>query len=227
MWGSDESVEQIRGLPTKLESLDVVFPSRTSLVLIGAEPLRNSDFSVIAARVAQDVSVFEQKACASPHTVFLETEDEAVVESFAEALREAMSEALRTLPKAVPSREETAAILNLRAQYDMRHRAWCSSGTEFTILADNLFQLGPAIGNRTVYLRKIVPLERVAELVTPKVQSIGIVAKGEEFERLTAVLGAAGVQRFSRLGTMTHFESPWDGFFIPQSLVRWASRPAT
>jgi hypothetical protein len=225
IWGSDESVDAIRKLPSKTEAIDIVFPNKTSLMVIASKILENTELQVLTRRIATDVSVFEQKACASPHTIFVETESDQVMEVFAEELKNQLLNSLRSLPKTVPAEKEVSRVLKLRAQYDMFHRAWYSSGTEFTILCDDLFQLGPAIGNRTLFLRKIDNLEKIADLITPKVQSVGIIADNEQTERLACIYGEKGVQRFAKLGTMTHFEIPWDGHFFPQYMVRWTSRP--
>ncbi len=225
IWGSDESVATVRALPSRLEALDLVFPNRVSFIVVGAGMLRQGDLKALAQRMAQDISVFEQKACASPHTVFLETESQETLESFARLLAEALQAALRGLPKTPPSQREVAALLNLRAEYDMFHQAWYSRGTEFTVLSDDKFQLGPAIGNRTIFLRRVADLAQVAQLITPKVQSVGVAAEGAELDRLADLLAARGVHRFARVGGMTSFDMPWDGFLLPQNLVRWTSRP--
>lgn len=226
IWGSDESVATVRALPAKLETLDLVFPNRVSFIVVGAGMLRRGDLKTLAQRMAQDISVFEQKACASPHTVFLETDSQEALESFAQLLMDALRAALRGLPKTPPSQREVAALLNLRAEYDMFHQAWYSQGTEYTILSDSNLQLGPAIGNRTIFLRKVGDLARLAALITPKVQSVGVAAEGAELDWLTDLLAARGVHRFARIGGMTSFDMPWDGFLLPQNLVRWTSRPA-
>jgi hypothetical protein len=223
-WGSDESIRALESLPAKPEARSVAFGSKVSLMLIGASVLGMMDMPAIARRVAQDVSIFEQKACASPHTLFLETTDGAIVNAFAEELKRAMQAALRNLPKLPPSPREVCAILELRARYDMFHKAWYSEGTEFSILLDDRFQLGPAIGNRTLFLRAVERLDRVGELVTPQVQSVGILATTEQYERITSLLGDLGVERFVPIGTMTHYESPWNGTFLVQNMVRWVSR---
>jgi hypothetical protein len=225
IWGSDESVDRIRKLPSKTETVDIVFPDKTSLMVIGSKMLENNEFSALTRRIATDVSVFEQKACASPHTIFVETDSDQVMGVFAEELKNQFHHSLRTLPKTVPTEKVVSRILKLRAQYDMFHRAWYSAGTEFTILYDDLFQLGPAIGNRTLFLRKTDNLEKIADLITPKVQSVGIIADDEQTQRLASIYGEKGVQRFAKLGAMTHFEIPWDGHFFPQYLVRWTSLP--
>ena len=225
IWGSDESVNTIRKLSSKIDAVDIVFPNKTSLMVVGSTILQNKDIKSLAKRMALDISVFEQKACASPHTIFIETENDGTLEILAESLKREFLSALRAIPKTVPTEKEVAILLKLRAEYDMFHRAWYSEGTEFTILCDDLFQLGPAVGNRTVYLRKVNDLEKVAELITPKVQSVGIIADDTQTKALADLYGVKGVQRLAKIGTMTHFEIPWDGNFFPQHMVRWTSTP--
>jgi len=224
IWGNDNSVSAVKALPTKLNVNDIVFSNKTSLIVIGRDILENVDISELAGKIATDISVFEQKACASPHTIFLETEDDTILVKLAESLKKSILSLLGTMPKTVPSQMEVTVLLNLRAKYDMFHRAWYSDGMEFTILSDDYFKLGPPIGNRTIYLRKVEELDSITNLITPKVQSIGIVAMREQYEKLTKLFGEKGVQRFTQVGTMTFFEVPWDGYFLPQHLVRWTSR---
>jgi hypothetical protein len=224
-WGSDESVSTLRRLPAKLHCTDLVFSNKTSFLVIDNHALRNVERSSVTKRIASDMSIFEQKACASPHTLFLETDDRSEVEKFALDLKVALENLLPSMPKTVPSQKEVSAILNLRAQYDMFHEAWYSDGVEFTLLFDQEFQLGPPIGNRTLYIRQTDSLERIAELITPNVQSVGILAEPEKFEKLTTLYAEMGIQRFTSIGAMTQFESPWDGYHIGHHLVRWSSRP--
>ena len=224
-WGSDESVDVLRALPARPTVSDVVFPNRTSFIVIDQASLDRVGVEKLARRVALDVSVFEQKACASPHTVVLLTEQPDAVRAFGEHLHQALGAALRGMPKVTPSEREVAAILSLRAQYDMFHEAWYSTGTEFTILADEHVQLGPAVGHRTIYLRRLADASRLPELIAPNVQSIGLAIDPASYDAVTERLGGAGVYRFATLGTMTNFELPWDGVMLPHHLVRWTSRP--
>ena len=107
----------------------------------------------------------------------------------------------------------------------MFHKATYSKGTEYSIFSDNESKLGPPIGNRTIYVRKLPDLETLSTIIPPNIQSVGIAADDDEMEYFTTLLGSCGVHRITALGSMTHFELPWDGIFIPQHLVRWTSRP--
>jgi hypothetical protein len=227
MWGSDESIRKIKMLTAKPQVTDVAFPHRTSFMIIGEEFLGKENLGQLTRRIARDISVFEQSACASPHTILLLTGDQAKSVRFAESLKDALEHALKDFPKAPPTPMETAAILNLRARYDMFHDAWYSQGTAYTILADDLWQLGPPIGNRTVYVRTFTDIHRLVEIITPQVQSVGLAVNKVDFARITTALGARGVHRFTTPGSMTHFDSSWDGYFLPHHLVRWTSRPSS
>jgi len=226
IWGGDESCRTVKAISSKPTCFEMVFPDRTSFVIIAKSQLDPQNFPRIARLIAHDASVFEQKACASPHTIFLDTDRDEDISAFAGVLRDAMKQVLKSIPKSTPSQQEVSAILNLRSQFDMFHEAWYSGGTEFTILADNEMKLGPPIGNRTLYLRKLSDLEALASIIPENIQTVGIAAEEREFEQITTALGKAGVLRFTALGGMTQFELPWDGVQIPQHLVRWTYRPA-
>ncbi len=226
IWGSDETTAAIRALPSKPGCVDVVFRDRTSFTIVGRTHLSGERADRTARLIAHDASVFEQKACASPHTVFLSTDSDDELDAFCERLDRAMRAQLRQIPKQAPTPQELAAILNLRSQYAMFHKTWHPPGLEYTILADEEERLGPPIGNRTVYVRKLPPDAALVAAIPENVQTVGLAAEGEESDRLTSLLGAAGVHRITAPGGMTQFELPWDGLPVPQCLVRWTLRPA-
>jgi len=223
-WGNDESVRTLKSLPAKLDAVDLVFSNKTSFMAIDRTSLNGTGLEKAARLMATDISVFEQKACASPHTLFLETREDKDIERVADLLQSALDDALSTIPKEIPLQKEISAILNLRTQYDMFHRAWYSEGIEFTILSDSECKLGPPIGNRTLFIRKIDDLRQLGDLITPNVQSVGLLADKKRHRELSCLLAEKGVQRITRIGAMTQFQMPWDGYFIPHYLVRWAMR---
>lgn len=224
IWGGDESSAAIKALPCKATCTDLVFPDRTSFIVVGKSYLAPEKLAAVTRLIAHDASVFEQKACASPHTIFLDVDDDKEVGKFCQALLNAMQKMLKTIPKRPPSQNEVQVILNLRAQYDMFYEAWYFQGTEFSILSDDKTQLGPPVGNRTIYVRKLPAMDELAFVLPVNIQSVGLACDADEFEFLTLRLGLAGVHRFTPMGAMTSFEIPWDGFMVPQYLVRWTTR---
>ncbi len=226
IWGGDESAAAVRSLPCKPACLDLVFPDRTSFVVVGRDYLEGERARAAVRLIAHDASVFEQRACASPHTVLLATDSNEVQEEFCGLLDEAMAEACRRIPKRAPSPMLASAVLNLRGQYDIFHQAWHPQGLEYTILSDDKVALGPPIGNRTLFVRRLPPLDELERIIPANVQTVGLAAEGEEYEFLSNTLGEAGVHRVCPLGAMTMFELPWDGLFVPHFLVRWTTRKA-
>ncbi|MDC7218210.1 MAG: acyl-CoA reductase [Spirochaetales bacterium] len=223
-WGGNESTAAIKQLACKTTCTDLAFPDRTSFAVVGKTGMGSTESMQKAARlIAHDASVFEQKACASPHTVFLSTDDPSIVNTFCELLSAEMAQRLKTIVKQPPSEKEVMAILNLRAQYDMFHDAFYSEGSEFSIFTDDKEQLGPSIGNRTLFVRQLPAVEKLTRMIPENIQSVGMMASGDELQTLSEALGQAGVHRIVPLGAMTHFEVPWDGLLIPQYMVRWTT----
>jgi hypothetical protein len=223
IWGADASVAALKKQDSRADVVDVAFPQRSSCMLISARALAGEDWERLARKIAVDISVFEQKACASPHTLFLEAPRQDI-RRFAEILFKALEKTLNTLPKTAPEPAELNALLQLRALYDMHEEALYPAGSAFTLLLDNKAQLGPAIGGRCLYLRPLPALERFPDILPRNIQSLGLCVADEELDSFTEALGQCGVLRFPAIGSMTLFEMPWDGAFLPERLVRWVSR---
>ena len=82
-----DAVTTIVNFPKKFDSEDLVFGPKLSLNVIGKESLQNhSRINRIARSIAIDCSVFNQKACASSHNVFIEKNDDFSTKVFLEFL---------------------------------------------------------------------------------------------------------------------------------------------
>ena len=82
-WGGRDAVSAIVSLPKKYDCVDIVFGPKLSLACVGREALSTpAKASRVARNIAIDCSVFNQEACASAHTVFVETGGEVSPEAF-------------------------------------------------------------------------------------------------------------------------------------------------
>jgi len=224
IWGSDESVSEIKRLPAKVRVVDLVFSNKTSFAIVGRSALAKRKMQSLARLVAHDISVFNQQACASPHTVFLRTLDKEVLRNFCEELANALHSVGRDNTSQPVSSDGVMAVLNLRTQYHMMNTCWSSDDMSYSIFLDDKAEIGPAIGNRSIFIRPLPDLEVLKTKITSSIQTVGVMASSEEFEEITRSLAKTGVERFTPLGAMTDFESPWDGFLMPQMFVRSISR---
>ena len=72
-WGGSEAVKSIANFPKKYTTEDLIFGPKLSLSVIGKESMVNEiKVNRIARNIAIDSSIFDQKACASSHNVFIE-----------------------------------------------------------------------------------------------------------------------------------------------------------
>lgn len=55
------------------------------------------------------------------------------------------------------------------------------------------------------------------------IQTIGLAAEGEKRLAFAEACAARGALRFPEIGAMTLFDSPWDGMFAMDRLIRWIS----
>lgn len=72
IWGGDRTVQQIRAIALAPQARELVFPDRRSLALLSGEGLAllsEVELAMTCSRLAQDISQFNQQACASPTTL--------------------------------------------------------------------------------------------------------------------------------------------------------------
>jgi hypothetical protein len=153
VFGSDATLRHFQEL-CPLEIPFVGHGHRLGIALI-------DDPSPEAARLAaRDIGLFNQQGCLSLQTIFLKDPL-----SFAPLLAEAMADFEKSHPRGPLTPSEAGAITNLRhetqyliAQNPASHGLWESpSSTAWTIVYQNSPHLTPSPGNRTVFLRPLLP----------------------------------------------------------------------
>jgi hypothetical protein len=55
------------------------------------------------------------------------------------------------------------------------------------------------------------------------IQTIGLALEGRRRLAFAEQAALRGAERFPDVGRMTHFQSPWDGSFVMDRMVRWVS----
>lgn len=223
-WGGQAALEAIRRLPQRPHCVNVEFGPKYSIGVIGGALLEQAPAldRAIAAFV-RDVAIFDQRACSSPQTVFVEAANGAlagVAERFATALD-------RLPPKPTIDAYTTVQIANVRAEWalDERRDVIASrDGANWTVCMDADVSLKEAVQSRTVFLTAVDSWRQVVPLIDPRVQTVGI-ALGDADEALAFAEAAtlAGAARCVRPGLMNVQESPWDGKLLINELLRWVT----
>lgn len=223
-WGGKDAIEAVSNLPKKYNCQDILFGPKLSMMAIGNDAL-DSDKAVrkLVRRAATDVSVFDQFACASPHTIFVEKGGIVTPFEFAEKLAVAMNKALIRLPTQYPDIGQTNKIRSKIAEYGFIGESWQDEHLRWTVLFEESIELVEPTYQRVITVKAVDNIFDVIEHVHEDIQTVGLAMKGDKRLDFANKILSQGAMRCPDVGYMTHFDSPWDGLFTIDRLVRWVS----
>jgi len=226
-WGGRDAIENTMNLPRRYGSEDIIFGPKLSYMVIGREMLETErQVQRYTRRAATDASVFDQYACASPHTIFVESGGAAAgPREFSERLAAEMDKALIRIPKAPVDSDTAAQIESIRLRYELIGDLWKSANTDWTVLYDENSEAGLAdpCYSRVITVRAIDDIMHAAEFAHSGIQTVGLALGGERKIRFSERAAQMGAERFPDVGRMTFFDTPWDGLFPMDRLVRWVT----
>jgi hypothetical protein len=202
----------------------VVFGPKLSFAAVGREALTTESAARRLARgLAIDCSVFDQEACASAHTVFVEKGAAVSPEQFASILANQMEQTQVRSPPGIMGAPTAEAIKRARMQHFIDGRVFASLGLDWTVLyRDQEERPAPAYG-RTVFVRPTEDLHRAATFIDRGTQVVGLALSGPRRLSVAEAFARAGVDRITEPGAMAEFAAPWDGMFPIERFVRWVS----
>jgi hypothetical protein len=225
IWGGAEAVSQVRGLPFPHWARVVVFGPRLSAAAMDAETWGNkTDRSSWCRRIARDVWQFDQQACSSPQTLFLERGAGCDPAEFVEDLKQAFQEENRQHPRPQIEPALTSAISLARASWLLGNdgnRALFPASPDWTILLGTGTEMPNPTQGRTLSVLLVDDLLEVVSKFDGTLQTLGLGIKDARKEELLALTaGRSGVDRIVKLGRMHVFGSPWDGTELIRPMVR-------
>ena len=220
-WGSSDAIHHVQGLPKKWDSQDIMFGPKLSFMVIGKEAL-SSEWKLrkVLRRAATDCSVFDQTACASPHTIFLEKNDFISGKEFSNLLSEQMEKAVLRIPVEEKTQDMDDEISTIRAVYDFIGHVWSSENSDWTVLYDEEKGLARPTYSRVITVRMVDSIFDSLEYIHSDIQSIGLAANKEEKILYAEKAASLGVDRCPDIGFMTNFEMPWDGVYVIDRLTK-------
>lgn len=225
IWGGAEAVSQIRSLPFPHWARVMVFGPRLSAAAMDAETwCDKAERPSWCQRLARDVWQFEQRACSSPQTLFLEYQTGCDPDEFVKDLTQAFQEESRAHPRRQIDPALTSGICLARASWlleDTENRATFPASPEWTILLGKGNKIPAPTQGRTLSVLLTDDLFKVISKFDGAVQTLGLAVKSAQKEKEIALAaGRKGVDRVVKLGRMHLFSSPWDGTDLIRPLVR-------
>lgn len=184
----------------------VVYGPKTSVGLVAADA---GDLAAVAAGLARDVALFDQRGCLSVTTVFAE---EAVAAPLAVALAQALDDLAVRWPLGRLEPATRAAIHSLRSTADLagwfRPELSVTAGTVVVQPAGQPF--GPGPGGRTVRVQPVASLEAALGGLEPwrgKLQGAALAGAGAW--ALAPALEALGLSRLAAAGELQAVDDTW------------------
>lgn len=225
VWGGDAKVNLFAGVPLRKGGKALWFGDRFSFALLNGDTLLGSGESErrqLATKLFNDIFVFEQMACASPHILYVVGSDERHGAAVADLLLE-----LATVAKQNNAAPATGHVIKKMVE------AFTSAGSgdasrvvwdahELTsVITTEPDRLEQRVGGgylRVSYLgspKEVLPLLREHDQT---VTYFGFDVK--EIEALIENTLTAGATRWTPVGTALDFDSIWDGYDIPFELTK-------
>ena len=225
IWGGQEAVDAISKTTKMSHCEDVVFGPKYSFGVVDKAALESDDFPKIVRRLINDIIVFDQSACSSPQVIFLENGDKDL-NDIGKIFEEEFKLASKRTPKLGIDQHIASKIINIRAEYALAPEKDIifTKENDWTILMDNEIKLEEPVQSRTVFLKSVNSVMDCIELITPRIQTIGVAIYDKD--KLVKFSDAAtynGVARCVQPGQMNFYDSPWDGILFLSRLVRWVT----
>jgi hypothetical protein len=226
-WGGEEAVSTILSLKKNFFTEDIIYGPKYSYAILDSEFLKDN-FKNSAQRLALDISIFDQYACNSPHTIFIENNDiknPNMVKEFAKEISNSMETVNRLMiPKSQTSEKKAMDILSVRAEYDFKGEVFASKNTDWTVIYSEEEGLSNPCFSRVIFIKPIKNAEDVGEFHNRKIQSIGMgILNQDKRKKIVDKITLLGGDRCPSIGNMSKFHSPWDGIFGMDRMVRWIS----
>ena len=221
-WGGKEAIDTIIGLKKRYYCEDIIFGPKYSYGIISRKKL-SKNLKKIAQKVAIDVSVFDQYACSSPHTIFIEGNLKDA-EKFGKELSIQLDLVNRTmLPKVEIDEGKAMEIISKRSEYELKGKVFASHGTDWSVIVTSEKRLAQSCFSRVVFIKPISNILKLKEYNDRGKQTLGIEFDISEKKKALDEITLKGIDRAPDFGYMTFFEYCWDGMFIFDRLVRWVT----
>lgn len=223
-WGGSAAVTEIASYPSNIDCEDIILGPKLSFSVISKEAISDErKAKKIARKVAVDASVFDQTGCASTHNVFVERGADISPKEFCSLLATAMDKTSKQIPKGAMTAEEYAAVHSVRGIYDFKGIVYGDSESIWTVIYNDKVELNKPVYSRVVFVHAVDDMNESVQFVDENIQTIGLAAEGKKAIDYATLAAEHGANRFPACGKMLNFESPWDGMFVMDRLVKWVT----
>ena len=225
VWGGDAKVALFAPLPLRNGGKSIWFGDRFSFSTINGAALGDLDdagLKALAKKLHNDIFVFDQMACSSPHALYVVGDAKA----HSEAVRRLLEASALEWTMDDPAGRVGHAIGKMTAAFYAAASGRASSvhwqNTQLTsIVASAPSRQDIRVGGGFISVVFVRSLAEVAGFIRESDQTITYFGwRREEIEEVAASRAGPGVSRWAPIGTALDFDFIWDGYDIPFELTR-------
>ncbi len=225
VWGGDAKIALFAPLPLRNGGKSIWFGDRFSFSTIKGKALDNLDdpgLNALAKKLHNDIFVFDQMACSSPHALYVVGEAAA----HSAPVRRLLDASALEWTMDDPAGRVGHAIGKMTAAFYAAANGRASSvhwqNTQLTsIVASAPQRQDTRVGGGFLSVVFVPSLAEVAGFIRESDQTITYFGwERGEIEEVAASHAGPGVSRWAPIGTALDFDFIWDGYDIPFELTR-------
>ena len=226
VWGGIDAVENIVGLPKKINCRDIIFGPKVSLALASKEKIKSpADLKKLCTNMVSDILPFNQAGCNSPHNLIIEKASNNDLKIIANELANQFNIKLKKNYSDNPIDKYDIIVKKFIYQSNKNNLVLSASNNQWNIfvnMTDKVLIENP-IYCRSIFLSKINKITELKNLLPTNIQSMGLFVPQSRKKEIIKFFSNFGVDRFPSLGKMSLYENPWDGYLPLQQMVKWIS----
>ena len=230
VYGGADTIRAYRknlGLHCKL----IEYGPKYSFVMVDDKALHKKGIDKAAKLIARDAIMWEQSACSSPHTIYVEGKENA--KELLVAIGKAYDQWAVEIPQGEVYEDEAVEITKVRELAKVNKALgdgdyYFSTKNLSTIVYQSSTEFQISCHNRTLFLKAVDSLYDVVKSVSSMgeyIQSVAILADDKKTKEISAKLASFGADRFVEIGRMAvrKHGTPHDGTRGLSELLRWVS----
>ena len=225
VWGGDAKVALFAPLPLRNGGKSIWFGDRFSFSTINGAALGDLDdaaLKALAKKLHNDIFVFDQMACSSPHALYVVGDAEA----HSEAVRRLLDASALEWTMDDPAGRVGHAIGKMTAAFYAAANGRASSvhwqNTQLTSIVASAPSAAGHPRRRGISSASCSSFARRGRRLHPRERPDDYLFRlgREEIEAVAASRAGPGVSRWAPIGTALDFDFIWDGYDIPFELTR-------
>ncbi len=226
VWGGDAKIEAFESLPLRNSGKSIWFGDRVSLCVLDGDALaglNESGRQDLAHRLCNDIFVFDQMACSSPHGLYVTGEASRHLAAV-KALLETLARIALDRGHAAPAGHQMTKMVHAfssAAAGASSEVAW-RNGALTSAIATREERAEQTVGGGFLTVVFIPTLEALTGHLRARDQTVTHFGfRTEDIRKVAAANTTLGVARWTPIGSALDFDPVWDGYDLLSELTRF------